>query len=285
MSLTRTILFNNDLLQIRHVLCDPEDRGCSRVEDSPANVMVMPVRGSFLQHFSDGTYIVAEPSHALFFAEGRPYWISHSIAQNDECLAFEFSEEIWREVLRQSNGLQKHSLLSNEAIVLRGLLWRKLVLGMTSDLEVFEISLSLLESALKEVNDSKSNKRPTREHRRVEQIEAVKIALLKEPDKKWTLNELAKEVSISPYHLTRIFGKYVGSPLHQYHLRVKIAETINDLLNTKKDITEIAFDHGFSSHSHFTSTFRRMIGTSPANFRKSINSTLEIETRKKLIAD
>jgi AraC-like DNA-binding protein len=282
MSLTRTILFNNDLLQIRHVLCKPEDRACSDFEESPADVMVMPVRGSFLQHFSDGTHIVAEPSQALFFEAGHPYRISHSIAKNDECLAFEFSPEIWKELLNERN-FRKNSLLSNKAIHQRSILWKRLLLGFASEIEAVEISISLLQSALVTVKDVA--KRPSSENRRTEQIDAVKIALLKQPDKKWTLTELAKEVSLSPFHLTRIFGKYVGTSLHQYHLRIKIAETVNDLLNTKKEITEIAFNHGFSSHSHFTLTFRRMIGITPGEFRQSVNFRTEQETRKKLIAN
>ena len=290
MTLTKTILFDNDILQIRHVVCNPLERGCTEVEESSSNVMVLPVKGSFMQHFLDGKRIIAEPSQALFFSTGRPFRISHSIAEMDECLAFQFSTEMWNELLQtivdseSMTGLEAHCLLSSNAIAERSLMFKKLTLGIADDIEMVERSFSLVSSALRSLRKKKVEKRPSRQRRRLQQIETVQIALLKAPGKKLSLSVLADSVSMSPFHLTRIFHQQVGTPLHQYHLRVRIAGAINSLLDTNTELTQIALEYGFSSHSHFTSVFHKMIGMTPDEFRMSANSKVKKETRKNLIA-
>jgi AraC-like DNA-binding protein len=277
MTLTKTILFNNDILQIRHVACHPLERGCTGVEEPLNDVMVMPLKGSFMQHFLDGRRIIAEPSQALFFQKDRPFQISHSMTEKDECLAFEFSPEVWKELKQKLDIVPDFSLLSSRTIAERTLLWRKLAFGLTEEFEVVEKCFEFVSSALrKKTNHSKS--------RRSEKIEAVKLALLNHPEEKWSLSRLAQLVSLSPYHLTRIFQQHVGASLHQYHLRVRLAGAIDAILDSKSDLTQIALDYGFSSHSHFTFAFRKMIGMTPDDFRKATTSSLKNGMRKKLIA-
>jgi AraC-like DNA-binding protein len=111
-------------------------------------------------------------------------------------------------------------------------------------------------------------------------VEAARIALIQSPEQKWSLSDLAVKLHCSPYHLTRMFTREIGVPLHQYQLRMRIAKSTTALLDTKDDLTTIALDAGFSSHSHFTSAFHQTVGISPIEFRKSANS----QTRKNLIA-
>jgi AraC-like DNA-binding protein len=277
MTLTKTILFNTDILQIRYVVCNPLERGRTGVEEPSNDVLVMPVKGSFMQHFLDGTRIIAEPSQALFFQKARPFQISHSIAEKDECLAFEFSSEIWKELKQTSETVPDLALLSSPAIAQRTLLWKKLVSGWTDELEVVEKCFGLVSAALR-------TKTTQARSRRSEKIEVVKLVLLNAPDKKLSLCKLAILVSLSPYQLTRIFRQHVGASLHQYHLRVRMAGAIDSILDSNSDLTQIALDYGFSSHSHFTFAFRKMTGLTPADFRKAATSSLKKEMRKKLIA-
>jgi AraC-like DNA-binding protein len=180
--------------------------------------------------------------------------------------------------------LESHCLLSSCAIAERSLLWKQLAAGISEDIETVERSFSIVSSALRNLRKHRIEKRPSRQRIRSHQIECAQIALLKTPDKKWRLSDLANAVSMSPYHLTRIFHEEVGIPLHQYQLRIRIAGAIDSLLDTNDELTQIAFDYGFSSHSHFTSVFRKMIGMTPAELRKQAAGKKIKETRKKLIA-
>jgi AraC-like DNA-binding protein len=84
------------------------------------------------------------------------------------------------------------------------------------------------------------------------------------------LNDLARLVYWSPYYLLRVFGKEIGLPPHKFLESVRIRKA-QMLLNKKVPISEVAYATGFNSQSHFTTTFRRMIGVTPAQYAKEVN--------------
>ena len=83
-----------------------------------------------------------------------------------------------------------------------------------------------------------------------------------------TLAEIADAIDSSVFHLSRVFANITGGSLHQYLtcLRMRAAlETIREGI----DLTTIALDLGYSSHSHFTSVFKRSFGVTPKAWRAS----------------
>jgi AraC family transcriptional regulator len=273
------------MLTIRHVECRPADQNCGEVEHSDADVVVLPLRGAFVKHIVSGKKLLAEPSQAVFFAAGRPYRVSHEVASSDDSLALEFSPDILREVLANTtatdnlHSIEANSLLAPHTIAARTLLYWRLKHQFAESIEIEETSLGLISSAFIRARCNKKSSKP-KVSRRSQKVQAARIALIQNPEQKWTLSDLSKKVNSSPYHLTRIFREELGIPLHQYQLRMRIAKSVNALLDTKDDVTSIALDSGFSSHSHFTSAFRQTVGISPTEFRRSANS----QTRKNLIA-
>jgi AraC family transcriptional regulator len=82
------------------------------------------------------------------------------------------------------------------------------------------------------------------------------------------LAEIAGELRVSPVYLTQVFQQVEGLPLYQYQLRLRLARAL-DLLARRDDLTALALDLGFSSHSHFSAAFRRLYGYSPSAFKRS----------------
>lgn len=83
-----------------------------------------------------------------------------------------------------------------------------------------------------------------------------------------SLAGIAQAVHISPFHFHRLFSRYVGiSPKH--YLQRKQLQVARYLLRaTRTPIGDVAKMAGFSSHGHFTSTFHRLIGASPSEYRE-----------------
>ncbi|MDR2900052.1 MAG: response regulator [Treponema sp.] len=81
----------------------------------------------------------------------------------------------------------------------------------------------------------------------------------------------AEELNISPQHLSRIFRQEAGITLMDYlsQARVRRAEVL--LLNTDMRMYEIAEQVGYTSQHYFSSAFKRILGTSPAEYRKRNN--------------
>jgi AraC-like DNA-binding protein len=62
----------------------------------------------------------------------------------------------------------------------------------------------------------------------------------------------------------------VGLPPHAYLENIRIRQA-QHLLKNGKPIIEAAYETGFSSQSHFTTTFKRLIGVTPGQFAKEVN--------------
>jgi AraC family transcriptional regulator len=98
----------------------------------------------------------------------------------------------------------------------------------------------------------------------VEQTKALLSARFAE---RLTLDELGREVNLSPFHLARAFRRHTGYTLHEYRTHLRLRAVVERLEHGDEDLAAIAREVGFSSHSHLTSTFRRAFGLPPSAVR------------------
>jgi AraC family transcriptional regulator len=82
------------------------------------------------------------------------------------------------------------------------------------------------------------------------------------------LADIAEAVGASPAYLTDVFSRVEGVPLHRYLTQLRLARALVELPDAR-DLTTLALSLGFSSHSHFTASFRRAFGCTPSQFRKA----------------
>ncbi len=83
-----------------------------------------------------------------------------------------------------------------------------------------------------------------------------------------TLSDISKHFFIHPTYLSRIFKDDTGLSFSDYLRKFRIKKSVELLLNTDKNTTEIAFDVGFNSTNHFCKTFKSIMGLSPLQYRK-----------------
>jgi AraC-like DNA-binding protein len=101
-------------------------------------------------------------------------------------------------------------------------------------------------------------------------VEAVKRLIVGTPSAPHHLRDLATDVGVSPFHLARIFRADTGESPHQYLLRIRMDRALSRLSLGESDLSRLAHDLGFSSHSHFSTVFRRHFGDTPARVRASL---------------
>ena len=82
-----------------------------------------------------------------------------------------------------------------------------------------------------------------------------------------TLAELASQVGVHPMHLVKLFRRRYRCSLGEFVRRRRVAWACNELANRDRTISSIAVEAGFADHAHFTRTFRRMTGCTPAWWR------------------
>lgn len=101
-------------------------------------------------------------------------------------------------------------------------------------------------------------------------ITAAQIYIQENYSKKILLKELAESCSVDPYHMIRLFKKYLGLTPHQYLLHVRISRARLLLVSTDKTVTQIGDEVGFGDGSTFIATFRKITGCTPLQYRKNI---------------
>ncbi len=83
------------------------------------------------------------------------------------------------------------------------------------------------------------------------------------------LEELAALVGLSPFHFARAFKHSTGMPPHRYQLSLRIERAKALLALTDTPITAIALDVGYESSQALARLFRREVGVSPSDYRRT----------------
>jgi AraC family transcriptional regulator len=110
--------------------------------------------------------------------------------------------------------------------------------------------------------------------------EEVKRVLADRYAERLTLAQVGREVARSPYYLCRAFRRQTGTTLHRYRNQVRLRISLERVLGSHDDLSDIGLDHGFSSHSHFTQAFHAAFGLSPRAARRRASGRLHAELGK-----
>jgi len=84
------------------------------------------------------------------------------------------------------------------------------------------------------------------------------------------LSQVAKAVNMSSYYFCKTFKKVTGINFTDYVARVRIEKSKNLLLNPNLRVSEIAFEVGFQSLTHFNRVFKKILGQSPTEYRAQL---------------
>jgi len=106
----------------------------------------------------------------------------------------------------------------------------------------------------------------TARHR--ELVEDARALLAASATEGHRLDDLAGELGCSVFHLCRTFRAATGTTLHAHRLRLRLRASLERVASPGGGLSAIAYDLGFSNHSHFTCCFRRAFGLTPSALRR-----------------
>ena len=87
-----------------------------------------------------------------------------------------------------------------------------------------------------------------------------------------SLSQVAKAVNTSTFYFCKIFKKLTGVNFTDYVSRIRIEKSKNLLLNPHLRVSEIAFEVGFQSLTHFNRVFKKILGQSPTEYRAQLSA-------------
>lgn len=264
-------LLGTNSIMLHDVRCSGTCRHRSAEESASVTHLVFPYRGIYVRHVGSDQS-VADANHVLFFNAGEGYHVSHPVEGGDASLSLSLAEPVLRE-LAPSHLLNDHGKLGfrcqdlridSRAQVLVALLGHSLDNGFIEPLAAESLLLTLVCRSL----GPRTSHQSRASFARSRLADRVKVLLASDLSRRWTLAEIAAEIGGSPVYLTQVFQQVEGMPLYRYHLRLRLARAL-DLIRRYDDLSALALDLGFSSHSHFTAAFRQAYGRSPTAFTQS----------------
>jgi len=280
---TRKTLFESATLQIGAFAARPVSDACGEVEWQRSNVVVLPLSGVFARHDAPGRHVIGTPSHAVLVAADTPYRLSFPSAVGDRALLLRFDDAVAHDrsgVCDDGGDRASHGLLPARAMMLRNLLWMRLINAEADTFEAEALGLDLLDASLGAMRDGRAPVRRSAQSRRLRAIARVKEAVALAPADAWSVAKLARIANLSPFYLCHVFRETVGTSIYDYVLQERLAQTLDAVVDGGGDITAIALDAGFASHSHFTAHFRKFFGCTPTALRRTATAAHLAQMRK-----
>ena len=297
MSLQGHTFHRSRSVTIFDVCCRPECREHGPEEQSSAHHIVFPRSGVFLKRVA-GRQFVADPNHVLFFNKAEPYRIAHPVDGGDDCTVFAFRPELLLEAIGpyqpdieqvQERPFEfTHTLSHDRVFHFQHRVRQRLLSGVADTLTVDEMSLDLLAAVMRHtylgrgIRPARRRATTLRVHR--EQAERTRLLLCERFAENLGLEDIARAVHSSAFHLARIFRRETGLAIHQYRNRLRLRAALERLVGQERDLTTLALDLGFSSHSHLSDKFRRAFGVAPSECRRHASSHWLHEMSKNLEA-
>ncbi|MFW5943589.1 MAG: helix-turn-helix transcriptional regulator [Chloroflexota bacterium] len=258
--------------------------------------VVFPGSGVFIRH-TGRERVVADPNVVMLYNRGQTYEREKLSEKGDNCVFFGFEPAILLQALQEYEPYvvkrperpfeHTHSPVDAHTYLMQRLLVARLQEEEpVDDLYVQELALTLLERVVRCLyprrEPAAENEATQREHAAL--ARAVQALLATRFNEGLTLPEIADAVYASPYHLCRVFRQEAGRTIHQYRNQLRLRAGLQQLLDSADDVTTIAGDVGYSSHSHFTQAFRQAFGVTPSTVRETGNGRGAWEMSKNLTA-
>ena len=178
-------------------------------------------------------------------------------------------ESLWLERLRQNGSVRAPSAgfkCGMTELVARRLYKEFLQLDEFSDLIIEGLMLELMGEAARSSTVSEFSHPPR-------WLTQARELLHEHYTESLKLDDMAQTVGVHPVHLAQTFHKSYGCTVGDYVRRLRIEHACHELATSESTIVDIALAKGFCDQSHFTRTFKKIVGIAPSQYRYAVRTT------------
>jgi AraC-like DNA-binding protein len=253
-------VYSTSALRVGIFRCPPGDALWHETNDNIGDRPHVIFPGTAVGLVREGVRITATPNDVVFYRPFETYERTLRDARGDVCLFI------------APRDLDVPAAPLGRADARSFLLARRLASRLDDPLFVEETAAELIARAVRGPAPPSGHRAATRRER-TELAEAAKDLLLARLTEPLSLTDLAHELHVSPFHLTRVFRECTGRTLTEYLHDLRLRAAVDRL--GEESLTRIAADLGYCSPSHFTDRFRAAFGAPPSQVR----NLMEAEAR------
>lgn len=285
--LTFHALYDGPNVSVSDYDCRACRGGPEAEEHVDSHEIVLLRHGVFCKHVGRQS-VTANVNQAIFFAKGSTYRVSHPMDCGDRGTVFTLAPQVLNDMLCELDPTyanhpdQPFPFASGPCD--SGVFWshRQLLRRLEAanarpldpmwvDETALQMVAEILAAAFARYGEPQKRRRSGTLADHTERAEAAKSYLACRMGEPITLDDVARHVHTSPFHLSRIFRQHTGVPVHRYLTRLRLRASLEQLAGGVSDLATLAVELGYSSHSHFTDTFRREFGRTPSDVRKVLS--------------
>lgn len=263
--------------------CGPRDRVFEEQHSRFSAALVLA--GTF-QYRSPGkvrTGHLMQPGSILLGNPTEAFECAHEHGHGDRCLSFQFEPDFFEAVAADAGlrtGARRFGVMRLSAIremsplcarAFAELMGTEHSEGDRNPMAWEEIAIQIAAMALRLASGESGSEADPLPSVAARVTRAIRM--IEEEQSELTLQELAREARLSPFHFLRTFEHVTGVTPHQYIRRMRLRASAAQLLAESASVLDIAFDCGFGDLSAFNRAFRSEFGVSPRQFRRGVPAT------------
>lgn len=261
-------ILDSDGVAISDVACRHTGRGAA--EESPSHAVVFVRRGCF-RRSANGVEALLDPTMAFCMTAGEEQHYDHPHRAGDDCTALMLSDDLLASLWGGELTLPSGALPTTPQIALEHRLLSAAVHRQADPHELVERAIALTARTLDQSDPGKvASNRPATAHARRALAEGVREALADDPA--LSLTELARLLSVSPHHLSRVFRAETGHTVAHHRVQLRTHAAMERLVAGERDLARLAADLGFADHSHLCRVLRQETGSTPSTLRRLLSS-------------
>jgi AraC-like DNA-binding protein len=284
------VIFQSPTVQVGAFTCAANDPRFRDSGPTQNQLVVFPRSAVWIKHAGSRAF-VADARLATIYNRGPEYTRGSLSPEGDRCDWFAVVPEVALDIARAFDRRadddparpfrHQFGACSSELYLRQRRLFLRLSRGGVDPLEAEQAVLEVIASSLAEASGKRvsqgSGTRRGDEARR-DLVERARAAIARGVTDRLTVATLARDLGTSAFHLCRVFRAGTGMTLHEYRLELRLRMLLDRLTTTSPELSRIALELGFASHSHMSALLRRRTGWTPSALRAHLATWASAES-------
>ncbi|KAA2252828.1 helix-turn-helix transcriptional regulator [Solihabitans fulvus] len=211
--------------------------------------------------------LLADPATVYAVQAGDEQSIAHRVGANDTSTSVVLSPVLLADLTADRRSIPVGPMFTSGRV---DLAHRQLLACARGGADRFELSDHVLRLAAALLDPKQcgpagsTDSRGSNSRRRM--VEAAREALVADPVS-LGLESLARQVSVSPTYLSRVFRSETGQTLTRFRNRLRVRMVLDRIEAGESSLSRLAAELGFADHAHLTRTVRDEVGCTPSAVR------------------
>lgn len=275
------VIYRGTTTQVGSFTCatnDPRFRDSGPIENY---LVVFPRSGVWIRHAGSRPF-VADPQLTTIYNRGQEYTRESLSPDGDRCDWFAVSPNVAAEIGRAFDAragdnperpfTREFASCTSDLYLHQRTLFLRFARGDVDPLEAEEAIIGIVATVISRAQRVQlrpnAPRRAEEAHRDL--VERARAMIVLHVAQHVTVAGLAEQLRTSPFHLCRVFRAHTGMTLHGYRLELRQRMLLERLAESGADLSRIAMELGFSSHSHLSATLRRRARITPSALQREL---------------